>query len=63
MENTQIDFYTEQKWCEHCKRYVRYLMSVHHSFCVECGTQVGLFSKEDWKKFNDQVEKRKFRAS
>ena len=58
-----IEFYSDQKWCAHCNRYVKYLMSVQHSYCVECGTQVGLFSKEDWKKFSEEVEKRKFRAS
>ena len=43
-----IDYYSEKKWCGQCSRYVRYLMSVQHSFCADCGGKVGLFSKEDW---------------
>jgi DNA-directed RNA polymerase subunit RPC12/RpoP len=58
-----IDYYSEKKWCGQCGRYVRYLMSVQHSFCAECGSKVGLFSKEDWKKFNEDVDKRKYWAS
>lgn len=57
------DFYQEKKWCGTCGTYVRYLMSVNHSYCVECGTPVKLFSKEDAQRFNANLEKRKWRAS
>ena len=47
----QLDFYSEKKYCRHCDRYVRYLVSLNRSYCVVCGEGVNLFSKEDWKKF------------
>ena len=60
---TNQDFYQEKKWCSECQGYVRYLMSVNHSFCVDCGTQVSLFNKEDAAQFSDSLEKRKWKAS
>ena len=57
------DFYNELKWCDNCGDYVRYMMSVNHSHCTECGSRVRLFSKEDSKRFSEQVEKRKWKAS
>jgi hypothetical protein len=57
------DFYQEKKWCGTCRGYVRYLMSVNHSYCVECGAQVVLFSEDDSQRFAADVEKRKWRAS
>jgi anaerobic ribonucleoside-triphosphate reductase len=39
------EFYDEQKWCEQCKTYVRFLMSVNFSYCVHCGGRVRLFSR------------------
>lgn len=57
------DFYQEKKWCGTCGSYVRYLMSVNHSYCVSCGTQVQLFSKEDAQRFNADLEKRKWKVS
>ena len=47
-----IDFYREKKWCEKCRNYVRFLMSIDHSFCVHCGSQVRLFSKKDLEAFH-----------
>ena len=57
------DFYHEKKWCGHCNIYVRYLMSVNHSYCVDCGTQVKLFNTEDASRFSTSLEKRKWRVS
>lgn len=51
-----LDFYGEKKWCEHCQQYVLYLMNVHHSYCVECGHEVHLFSAEDRARFNANME-------
>ncbi len=56
------DFYNETKWCEHCRAYVHYIMSVNHSYCVSCGNQVRLFNKEDSRRFTDDVQKRKWKA-
>lgn len=56
------DYYKETKWCEHCKGYVHYLMSVNKSYCVTCGTEVKLFSEEDSQRFSADVEKKKWKA-
>jgi len=59
----KMDFYSEKKWCEKCGRYVHYLMSMQHSYCVECGEIVTIFNKEDAEEFHKLVEKNKFKAS
>jgi len=59
----QRDYYQEKKWCDTCNAYVRYLMSVNHSYCVACGTQVRLFSAGDCEQFASDLEKRKWKAS
>ncbi|HEB52043.1 MAG TPA: hypothetical protein ENI87_02185 [bacterium] len=61
MGNTE--FYNEQKWCEHCQSYVRFLMSVNHSYCIECGGRVRLFSRSDKERFQDTVQRHKWQAS
>jgi hypothetical protein len=58
-----MDFNNEKKWCPRCNAYVRYLMSVDHSFCAHCGTKVRLFSDEDSQRFNTSMERKKFKAS
>jgi len=63
MSSNNMDFYSEKKWCDKCGRYVNYLMSVQHSYCIECGEIVTLFSKEDAEKFHQVVEKNKYKAS
>lgn len=57
------DFQNEQKWCEHCQGYVRYLMSINHSFCVECGHKVSLFAPKDREQFSEDVKKHRWQAS
>jgi len=57
------EFYDEQKWCEQCKTYVRFLMSVNFSYCVHCGGRVRLFSNPDGKQFQDHVQRHKWQAS
>lgn len=61
MQDTE--FYRETKWCEQCKDYVRFLMSVNHSYCVHCGGRVRLFSRDDGRQFVDHVQRHKWRAS
>lgn len=51
-----IDYYNEKKWCDDCGDYVRFLMSVDHSYCVHCGTLVRLFNKQDWEAFHAAVD-------
>jgi hypothetical protein len=57
------DFQNETKWCEKCNCYQRYLMSVDHSFCIECGTKVRLFSKHDAAAFGEDVQRRRWRGT
>lgn len=60
---SRSEFYDEMKWCEHCHQYVRFLMSVNHSYCVTCGNRVRLFSRQDAKNFQDDVQRHKWQAS
>ncbi|MCA8958069.1 MAG: hypothetical protein KDC87_18480 [Planctomycetes bacterium] len=57
------DYENDKKWCEKCKRYQRYLMSVDRSYCVDCGSEVRLFSKEDAVAFGRDLEKRRWRGT
>ena len=58
-----MNFYSETKWCPNCKNYVRYMMSVNSSYCADCGGPVRLFNKDDLTRFNDDMEKRRWKAS
>ena len=60
---TRSEFYDEQKWCDQCKQYVRFMMSVNFSYCVHCGGRVRLFSRDDSKDFQDTVQRHKWQAS
>ncbi|MFY9343672.1 MAG: hypothetical protein WAT39_14340 [Planctomycetota bacterium] len=57
------EFYDEVKWCEQCSNYVRFLMSVNHSYCVQCGGRVRLFSRDDRNRFSETVQRHKWQAS
>ena len=57
------EFYNEQKWCEHCRQYVSFLMSVNYSYCVTCGGRVRLFSRDDADRFQQNVQRHKWQAS
>jgi hypothetical protein len=50
-----LDYYSDHKFCPTCDKYVAYLMSVEHSYCVECGAEVRLFSADDWTQFNESL--------
>jgi len=54
------DFNNDKKWCDKCDSYQRYLLSVNHSFCAECGSQVRLFSKADRAVFGEDLQKRRW---
>jgi len=58
-----IDFYSDKKWCARCADYVPYLMSVEHSYCIECGAEVRLFSKDDWREFSADLAERKAKGA
>jgi len=59
MPHSEKDFYSDRKWCPCCDTYVSYLMSLDTSFCVECGGEVRLFSKEDWLAFSETMQARR----
>ena len=63
LSNNQSEFYTEQKWCDHCNGYVRFMMSVNHSYCIECGGRVRLFNCNDSANFQETVQRHKYLAS
>jgi hypothetical protein len=60
---TNDEYYRETKWCAQCQTYVRFLMSVNHSFCAQCGGRVRLFSSDDDRGFSDTVQRHKWQAS
>lgn len=57
------DYYSEKKYCEHCKEYVNYLMSAQRSYCTRCGNVVRLFSHDDARKFTENVQRHRWQAS
>ena len=57
MENP--DYYSDRKFCAHCNAYVAYLMSLEHSYCAQCGSEVRLFSKADWSEFHQTMQERR----
>lgn len=59
MQSSEKDFYSDRKWCPSCDGYVSYLMSLDTSFCVDCGGEVRLFSKEDWLAFSETMQARR----
>jgi hypothetical protein len=63
LSSSNNEFYNEQKFCDHCQDYVRFLMSVNHSYCIECGGRVRLFSREDKQSFQETVQRHKWQAS
>ena len=63
LPNSTSEFYTEQKWCDECNGYVRFMMSVNHSYCVDCGGRVRLFNRNDSANFQETVQRHKWQAS
>ncbi|HEX6812987.1 MAG TPA: hypothetical protein VF384_15285 [Planctomycetota bacterium] len=57
------EFYNERKWCDNCRQYVSFLMSVNYSYCVLCGGRVRLFSRADADSFQQNVQRHKWQAS
>ena len=60
MEN--LDYYSDRKFCPQCKDYVHYLMSIDQSYCVDCGSEVRLFSEDDWVAFNESIQSKRPRG-
>ena len=58
----RFDYYSDRKYCPECDDYVSYLMSIEHSYCVQCGGEVRLFSKQDWENFHESLAARRPRG-
>ncbi len=54
-----MQYYDEIKWCESCRSYVNFLLSLKGSYCIECGSEVFLFSKEDMRDFRKSLQEDK----
>ena len=52
-------FHADTKYCPCCDEYVKYLASIDTSWCIECGGEVRMFSKDDWAAFQAKMEARK----
>ena len=56
------DYYSDKKFCDHCNKYVNYLMGLDTSWCVSCGERVRLYSPDDWDHFREHLDARKNRG-
>jgi anaerobic ribonucleoside-triphosphate reductase len=52
-------FHNDTKFCPCCSKYVHFLSSIELSYCVECGAQCEMFSKEDRLAFQAKMAARK----
>lgn len=52
-------FHNETKYCPCCDTHVRFLASIEFSYCVECGGEVRLFSKDEWQAVQQILADRK----
>ncbi len=59
---TQDSFYRETKWCAECAAQVRYLASVNHSFCVQCGGKVRLFARDEQTRVVEASQRHRYQA-
>lgn len=51
-------FYDDRKFCTACDDYVAYLAGMDRSYCVQCGSEVRLFSADDWTRFQNGLDNR-----
>jgi rRNA maturation endonuclease Nob1 len=59
---TEDSFYRETKWCAACATQVRYLASVNHSFCVQCGGKVHLFARDEQSRVVEAAQRHRYQA-
>ena len=59
---TDSTFYRETKWCGACAAQVRYLASVDHSFCVQCGGKVRLFASDERSRVAEAAQRHRSQA-
>jgi hypothetical protein len=52
-----IDFYIDRKYCSSCDRYVRYLRSHRHSFCIHCDRKVEVLSRTEMNQLRREVDR------
>ena len=58
----QDAYYRETKWCDACSAQVRYLASVNHSFCVQCGGKVRLFARDEQARVVEAAQRHRYQA-
>lgn len=51
----QIEFWNESRFCPACDRYVHFLLSPEHAYCVDCGGRVSLLSAPDFRQFRKEL--------
>ena len=59
---TTASFYRETKWCGSCSAQVRYIASVDHSYCVQCGGKVRLFAPEQRAALTEAAKLHRYQA-
>jgi predicted amidophosphoribosyltransferase len=59
---TTASFYRETKWCGACNAQVRYIASVDHSYCVDCGSKVRLFAPEQRQALAEAAKLHRYQA-
>jgi predicted amidophosphoribosyltransferase len=59
---TTASFYRETKWCGSCSAQVRYIASVDHSYCVQCGGKVRLFAPEQRQALAEAAKLHRYQA-
>ncbi len=47
-----MNFYSDFKWCEKCRKYVLYLVSLDSSHCIYCDAKVVVYNRADLKRFH-----------
>jgi len=47
--------YDDRRFCLACGTYVRFLLSPHAAYCVECGERVRIFSPDDLEAFRKSL--------
>jgi hypothetical protein len=55
MERSEFD--DDLRFCPTCRAYVRYLSSPSLAYCVECGGQVQIYSREDLAKLRQGTDR------
>lgn len=53
------DYYTDYRYCDSCRKYVRFLSAPRRGYCVHCSQPVKLFSDSDLETFQAEVKRQR----